>query len=99
MLGSPAQDPKRGSRSTPQRLMSSRRSLSLNSALVSVGLLLTALLGAGQALVVLFIVGPSQSTDAFLIAYAVYSPFALLGATMRRTLVPLLGTIDSEDRF
>lgn len=57
------------------------------------------LLSAAQALVVLFIVGPGQSTDVFLSVYAIYTPFALLGATLRRSLVPLIGAGGSDEEF
>lgn len=70
-----------------------------SSALVSIGLLLTNLLGAAQALVILFVVGKGQATDAFLSVYALYTPFALLGGTMRRSFVPLLGQDGSDDAF
>ena len=47
-------------------LLLSETSLSHSSVIVSVSLLLAALMGAGQALLVVFIVGEGNDTDAFL---------------------------------
>ncbi len=74
-------------------------SIGRSTAVVSVGLLAATLLSAAQALLVLFILGPGESTDAFLSVYAVYAPFALLGATLRRSLVPLIGAGGSDEEF
>lgn len=70
---------------------------SRDSVAVSVGLLFTGLLGAAQALLIVFIAGEGSDTDAFLAAYSVYVPFALFGISLRRTLVPLIGaSLDEE---
>jgi peptidoglycan biosynthesis protein MviN/MurJ (putative lipid II flippase) len=70
-------------------------SVEKSSALVGVGLVLTSLLGAGQALILAFIIGPGAETDAFLAAYSAYLPFALFGASLRSSMVPLIGHIDA----
>lgn len=71
-------------------------SLPRSSAIVSISLLLTALLGAGQALLLVFIVGEGDRTDAFLAAYSLYVVVALFGASLRGSLVPLFGAHDSD---
>ena len=74
---------------------STRGSVEKSSALVGVGLVLTSLLGAGQALILAFIIGPGSETDAFLVAYSAYLPFALFGASLRSSMVPLVGRLDA----
>ena len=66
------------------------------SAIVSAGLLLTTLIGAGQSFVLVAFVGEGPETDGFLAAYSVYVALALLGVSLRRSLVPLLGTAGDE---
>src|SRR5437867_317440 len=64
--------------------------------MVSVSTLLAGLLGAGQALLIAFIVGEGDKTDAFLAAYALYVVFAIFGASLRSSIVPLLGSPSSD---
>ncbi len=85
--------------SAERRLLLPETSLSRSSLIVSLSLLLTALLGAGQALVVVLIVGEGVRTDAFLAGYSLYFVFALFGGSLRASLVPLLGHPQSEEQF
>jgi peptidoglycan biosynthesis protein MviN/MurJ (putative lipid II flippase) len=70
-----------------------------SSAVVSASLFATALIGAGQALVIAFIVGEGEKTDAFLAAYALYFVFALFGASLRSSIVPLIGSPQSDEQL
>jgi peptidoglycan biosynthesis protein MviN/MurJ (putative lipid II flippase) len=74
-------------------------SVSHSSVVVSASLLLTALLGATQGLLLVFIVGEGSDTDAFLAAYSLYVVFAILGGSLRASIVPVLGAHDSEQSF
>jgi peptidoglycan biosynthesis protein MviN/MurJ (putative lipid II flippase) len=85
--------------SSGRRLLLAETSVSHSSAIVSASLLATALLGAGQALLLAFIVGEGSHTDAFLAAYALYIVFVIFGASLRSSVVPLLGSPDSEEEF
>jgi peptidoglycan biosynthesis protein MviN/MurJ (putative lipid II flippase) len=78
------------------RLIRPETSVSHSSVIVSAGLFLTALLGAGQALLLVFIVGEGNDTDAFLAAYSLYVVFAIFGGSLRASIVPLLGAVDSD---
>jgi putative peptidoglycan lipid II flippase len=80
-------------------LLRPETSVSQSSVVVSASLLLTALLGAGQALLIVLIVGEGDRTDAFLAAYSLYVVFAILGASTRVSAVPLLGGTSSESQF
>jgi O-antigen/teichoic acid export membrane protein len=71
-------------------------SVSHSSVIVSASLLLTALLSGGQALLLIFIVGEGDETDAFLAAYSLYVVFAILGGSLRASIVPLLGPVESD---
>lgn len=75
------------------------RDVGATSILVSVALLLTGVLSAVQAFLLVVIVGAGETTDAFLAAYSFYTPVALLGISMRRSLVPLLGVVNDDDAF
>jgi putative peptidoglycan lipid II flippase len=77
-------------------LINPETSVSRSSALVSVSLLLIALIGAGQALLLALIVGEGSRTDAFFAAYSVYLIAALLGASLRSSVVPLFGPVNEE---
>jgi putative peptidoglycan lipid II flippase len=85
--------------SSRQSLLRTETSLSHSSAVVSVSLLVAALLGAGQALLLAFIEGEGDKTDAFLAAYALYVVFAIFGGSLRASVVPLLRSTDSEADF
>jgi O-antigen/teichoic acid export membrane protein len=78
------------------RLIRPETSVSHSSVIVSASLFLTALLGAGQALLLVFIIGEGNDTDAFLAAYSLYVVFAIFGGSLRASIVPLLGSLDSE---
>lgn len=81
----------------PAPLLNKNSSRSRNSLALAGGLLLTGLLGAGQLLMLVFIAGEGPAADALLAAYAMYTPFAIFGISLRRTLVPLLGSIADEE--
>jgi peptidoglycan biosynthesis protein MviN/MurJ (putative lipid II flippase) len=66
---------------------------------VGVGLIALSALSAIQALAIVFIVGRTRETDAFFISYSIYVPVALLGVSLRRTLVPVLGSPSNEAVF
>jgi putative peptidoglycan lipid II flippase len=85
--------------SSTRTLLRTEASLSHSSVIVSVSLLVAALLGAGQALLLAFIVGEGDKTDAFLAAYALYVVFAIFGGSLRASVVPLLRSTDSEADF
>jgi O-antigen/teichoic acid export membrane protein len=80
-------------------LLRGEASVSHGSVVMSASLLLTALLGAGQALLLVAIAGEGDSTEAFLAAYSLYVVFAILGGSMRASIVPLLGPSESEQSF
>jgi len=67
--------------------------------MVSLGLLLTSFIGAGQAFLLVFIVGEGEATEGFLAAYSLYGAVALLGVSLRRSLVPLLGPSSDAASF
>jgi O-antigen/teichoic acid export membrane protein len=64
--------------------------------MVSITTFVAGLLGAGQALLIAFIVGEGDKTDAFLAAYALYVVFAIFGASIRSSVVPLIGSAGSD---
>jgi peptidoglycan biosynthesis protein MviN/MurJ (putative lipid II flippase) len=82
-----------------RRLLLEETSVSHSSVIVSASLLLTALFGAGQALLLAFIQGEGRDTDAFLAAYALYVVFAIFGGSLRASVVPLIGASRSEQEF
>jgi putative peptidoglycan lipid II flippase len=86
-------------RDTARPLLLSEASLGQSSAIVSLSLLLTALVGAAQGLLLVFIVGEGDRTDAFLAAYSLYLVLTLFGASLRGSLVPLFGHPESEQSF
>jgi peptidoglycan biosynthesis protein MviN/MurJ (putative lipid II flippase) len=80
-------------------LLRADASVSHGSVVMSASLLLTALLGAGQALLLVAIAGEGDHTDAFLAAYSLYVVFAILGGSMRASIVPLLGPGEADATF
>jgi peptidoglycan biosynthesis protein MviN/MurJ (putative lipid II flippase) len=60
------------------------------------GFLLLSLVGAGQALLIVFLADAGAQTDAFLGSYAIYAPIAALGVSLRITAVPIFAA--SHDR-
>lgn len=56
-------------------------------------------ISVGQSLVLLAILGEGARTDAFLAAYSLSLPIALLAATLRGQLLPLFGPAEPEARF
>ena len=58
---------------------------------IAASLAATALLAAAQAAIIPLLVEPGAKTDVFFAAYAIYLPVATLAASMRSSLVPLLG--------
>ncbi len=65
--------------------------------LVSASLVATSLLGAAQALLLAFLVDEQAARDAFFAAYSIYLPLAVLAASMRSSVVPLLARPDLDD--
>lgn len=57
---------------------------------IGASLLLTSTFAAGQAVVLVAILGQGQRTDAFFAAYSVYLPLALWAASLRASVVPLV---------
>ena len=89
----------RDSETERSSLLGHSRGLASTSALVSGGLLATGLLSAAQALLLVFIIGEGDDTDAFLTAYSLYAPITLVGVSMRKSIVPLLGVVGDELAF
>ena len=81
------------------RLLRLDTSISHSSVVVSASLLVSALLGAAQGLLLVFIVGTGSDTDAFLAAYSLYVVFAILGGSLRASIVPVIGAHDSDHTF
>jgi putative peptidoglycan lipid II flippase len=84
---------------TPTTLVSDRRQPGRNSLVIAASSLATALFGALQALLIVLIAGKGASTDGFFVAYALYLPIALVGASLRVSVVPFLGSPGSELSF
>ena len=80
-------------------LIRRRDDLSRSSLVVAVGFLLTGVLSACQALLLVFIAGEGPRTDAFLAAYSVYLALTILGLSMRASVVPLLGNTHDTVAF
>ncbi len=80
-----------------RRPLGSDGGLARSSAVVSVGLLFATLVGAGQAFLLLFFVREGPETDGFLAVYSVYVAASLLGVSLRRSLVPLLGPVGEDE--
>lgn len=55
-----------------------------------VGILLLTVVGASQALLIVFLADAGAQTDAFLGSYAIYAPLAALGVSLRITAIPIL---------
>ena len=72
---------------------------SRSSIVVSAGLAATLLVAALQALAVSVVVGRGPSSDVFFAAYSLYAPLALLGTSLRTTLVPVLGVPWQNAKF
>lgn len=85
--------------SRPPRQLVATASVSRSSVVVSVGLLFTSLLGASQGLLLVFIVGEGDKTDAFLAAYSLYLALTLFGASLRGSVVAVFGPVRSEEAF
>lgn len=98
MSDSSAPSPKPADTTPSEDSQTARRpSMSRDAMLVGVGLLATTIFGALQALVLVLIADVGEQTDGFLAAYTVYSGIAIVGISMRRSLVPLL--LDGTARF
>ncbi len=67
-----------------------------SAAVVAVSYLVTASLGGILAVLIAVVAGEGAKTDSFLASYSVYLVFLLLGATLRATLIPLIGATDSD---
>jgi peptidoglycan biosynthesis protein MviN/MurJ (putative lipid II flippase) len=82
-----------------RRILRSETSVPQSSVIVSVSLLLSALIGAAQGLLLVFIVGEGDDVDAFLAAYSLYVVFAIFGGSLRASIVPVLGAHVSDAPF
>jgi peptidoglycan biosynthesis protein MviN/MurJ (putative lipid II flippase) len=80
----------------PRGLVATDASSARASLAVSVGFLLTSLIGGVLNILVAIVVGEGADTDAFFAAYSVYLFFTLFGAGLRTSLVPLLGPTSDE---
>jgi hypothetical protein len=83
-------------RPAPPALVATDASSARSSLAVSLGFLLTSLLGGILNILVAIVVGEGADTDAFFGAYSVYLFFTLFGAGLRTSLVPLLGPTGDE---
>lgn len=70
---------------------------SLSSIAVSGGLLLTTVLGALQAVVLVAVIGNGYETDAFLAAYSLYYALVIVAASVRAPFVSALGAIGPRE--
>ena len=80
-------------------MVSARSRTSRSSVAVSSALLLSALIGIAQSVVLIAIVHEGEGTDAFLAAYSVYLPVTLVGVSLRGSLVPIFGPNHPENAF
>ena len=62
-----------------------------SAVVVAASYLVTASLGGILAILIAVVAGEGAKTDSFLASYSVYLVFLLLGATLRATLIPLIG--------
>ena len=83
-------------RPAPPQLVATDSSSARSSLAVSIGFLLTSLIGGVLNILVAIIVGEGADTDAFFAAYSVYLFFTLFGAGLRTSLIPLLGPTTDE---
>lgn len=67
-----------------------------SAVVVAASYLVTASLGGVLAVLIAVVAGEGAKTDSFLAAYSVYLVFLLLGATLRATLIPLIGATHSD---
>jgi peptidoglycan biosynthesis protein MviN/MurJ (putative lipid II flippase) len=88
-----------GESRAPDLMVASDTSTARSSVVVSIGFLLSGVLGALLAFFIAVIIGEGAETDGFLAAYAVYLTFVLFGSTLRVALVPLLGPTTDGARF
>jgi hypothetical protein len=58
----------------------------------------TSFLGAAQAVALLVICGTDPRTEAFLAAYALYLPVAILGTSLRATVSKLVSGAPASER-
>jgi peptidoglycan biosynthesis protein MviN/MurJ (putative lipid II flippase) len=73
------------------------RDTARNSFALGFSLLVTSLLGAAQALVLIIIAGDGPETEGFLAAYSIYLPIAILGASLRVTVMTLVASGQEEN--
>src|ERR671930_1748097 len=83
----------------PVTLLNPTPSAARNSLAVSMSSLFAAVFAVAQALLIVLIAGRGPATDGFFAAYALYLPIALFGASLRVSVVPLLGAAKSEAEF
>jgi peptidoglycan biosynthesis protein MviN/MurJ (putative lipid II flippase) len=83
----------------PDLLATAEASTARSSVVVSIGSLVSGVLGALLAFLIALIVGEGPETDGFLAAYAVYLALILFGTTLRVALVPILGPTGDVARF
>jgi len=75
-----------------------RRTKGHSSLLVATSLVATSLLGALQAFALLVICGSDARTEAFLAAYVLYLPVAVMGASLRATVAALVSRAPVGER-
>lgn len=78
-------------------LLNPNPNASISSIAVSGGLLLTTLIGALQAVVLVAVIGNGYETDAFLAAYSLYYALVIVAASVRAPFVTVLGAIGPKD--
>jgi peptidoglycan biosynthesis protein MviN/MurJ (putative lipid II flippase) len=86
-------------KATAPPLIAQEASSARSSAAVSLGFLLTSVLGGVLTILVARIVGEGADTDSFFAAYSVYLFFTLFGTGLRTALVPLLGSTTDQDAW
>jgi peptidoglycan biosynthesis protein MviN/MurJ (putative lipid II flippase) len=82
-----------------QGVLGTGRNVARSSAIISVSALVGFALGAAQSLLLVAVVGHVEATDAFLAAYSLYLPLALIAASLRSSLVSLFGAWQTSDEF
>jgi peptidoglycan biosynthesis protein MviN/MurJ (putative lipid II flippase) len=78
-------------------LANPRASASRSSVVLSLSILIMSLAAAGQAVAIVMLVSDSAERDAFFAAYSCYLPFVLWAASVRGSLIPLIGAHGSEE--
>lgn len=88
----------RGAGAADEPLTDAGEARGRSSLLLAVSFVATSLLGGAQAFALLVICGKDPRTEAFLAAYALYLPVALLGASLRATVSGLVSRVSASAR-